>query len=279
MSRVVVKMNRAAEEVFCRMTRLPGFRTLWHKFPLGSVQTRVTFGIFDRPHYAYGVYSAAWLAKRLKLPGISAIELGVAGGDGLIALERIARIVAKDLGIRIAVVGFDSGHGMPKPADYRDLPYVWGEKLYPMDEVRLRARLSPETLLSIGDVRETVPEWLARSDSPPLGFAAFDLDYYSSTLAALRMFDPPSPERTLPRVYCYFDDIIWPLWACHNEFTGQLCAIREFNCEHEFKKLCVDNMLRWMLPHPQAWTEQMYIMHDFHHPLYCTNITPPANGK
>jgi hypothetical protein len=261
------------------MRRIPGFRTLWHRFPLGSLRTRVSYGIFDRPHYAYGVYSAAWLAKRLNLPGISVIEFGVAAGGGLLALESIARVVAMELGVRIETAGFDTGEGMPEPIDYRDLPYVWGKKFYAMDQMKLKSKLSPGTNLLIGDVRETVPEWLARQNLLPVGFAAFDLDYYSSTMAALRIFESPDPETTLPRVYCYFDDIVWPLWACHNEFTGQLGAIRDFNSTHEFKKICADNMLRWMLPHPQAWNDQIYIMHDFRHPRYCTNITPPAASQ
>src|SRR5882762_4141903 len=80
------------ERVLVRLTQIPGVRSLWHRFPVGSVDLRVRYGIFSRPHYAYGVYSAASLAKRLKLRGISAIEFGVAGGRGLQALESIARI-------------------------------------------------------------------------------------------------------------------------------------------------------------------------------------------
>jgi len=269
-------MVKSADGILSHLTKIPGFRAVWHRFPMGSLPTRVAHGIFDRPNYAYGVYSAAWLAKRLNLPGISVIEFGVAAGGGLLALERIARLVEKETGIRIVVAGFDTGKGMPPPVDYRDLPYVWGKGFYAMDQKALRSRLSPATELVIGDVRETIPEWLARKDVLPVGFVSFDLDYYSSTMASFRIFESTDPSRTLPRVYCYMDEVIWPQWACHNEFTGELCAIRDFNATHEFKKICAENMLRWMRPHRQPWNEQIYIMHDFHHPHYCTNISPAS---
>lgn len=41
----------------------------------------------------------------------------------------------------------------------------------------------------------------------------------------------------LPRVYCYFDDVVWPEFACHNEFTGELHAIHEYNTLTETRKI------------------------------------------
>jgi hypothetical protein len=75
-------------------------------------------------------------------------------------------------------------------------------------------------------------------------------------------------------VYCYFDDIIWPERAAHNEYTGELCAIREFNEEHEMKKICPIHLLRHTRLQPAPWADQFYIMHDFRHSLYTRNITP-----
>ncbi|MBZ5626492.1 MAG: hypothetical protein LAQ69_48590 [Acidobacteriia bacterium] len=115
------------DRILALLTRIPGARSLWCRFPIGSVGLRVRFGIWHRPHYAYGCYSAAQLARRLGLNGITVMELGVAGGRGLLALEEIAGAVAGAVGIQIDVVGFDSGEGMPAPVDYRDLPHVWGQ--------------------------------------------------------------------------------------------------------------------------------------------------------
>src|SRR6516162_367887 len=101
------------DRLLTRLTQIPGFRTLWNRFPAGSLSTRVRYGIFDRPHYAYGVYAAADLAKRLGLSAIEVAEFGVAGGRGLLALENISAMVSADAGVLIHISGFDSGDGMP----------------------------------------------------------------------------------------------------------------------------------------------------------------------
>jgi hypothetical protein len=253
-----------------RLTAIPGARSLWCRFPVGSVQTRTDFGIWERPHYAYGIHCAALQARGLGLPAISAIEFGVAGGRGLVAMQSIAGQIAADTGVAIRVFGFDSGQGMPPPTDYRDLPYVWQGGWYKMEPEKVRARLQGTELI-LGDVAETVSAWVRRADVPPVGFAAFDLDYYSSTKQAFGIF---AAQRHLPRTYCYFDDIMWPEHACHNEFIGELCAIREFNEEHAHRKICPIHLLGHMRPHPAAWNDHMYVMHDFQHELYCRNLTP-----
>ncbi len=257
-----------------RLTQIPGARSLWDRFPFGSVETRVRYGIFDRPHYAYGVYAAADLAKRLGLSAISVIELGVAGGRGLLALERLALTVSTHLGVQISVAGFDSGQGMPAPVDYRDLAHVWGKGFYKMDAAKLKSKLSPGTELILGDIEDTVRSWVPKGS---IGFVAFDLDYYSSTKTAFRLFETDDPHTRLPRVYCYFDDLRWPEHACHNEYMGELCAIKEFNQEHEHKKICPIHMFRHTRVHQEPWNEQMYMLHDFRHPLYCQNVTPSGD--
>lgn len=257
--------------ILTRLTRIPGARALWCRFPIGSVELRVQHGIFSRPQYAYGVYSAADLAKKLGITAITVVELGVAGGRGLLALQEIAEIVESHFGVSIHVAGFDSGQGMPPPTDYRDLPHVWNAGFYKMDPIKLKALLSRRTELILGDVPEMVSSWTSEA---PIGFVAFDLDYYSSTKGALRLFERCA---CLPRTYCYFDDVIWPETACHNEYVGELCAIREFNQEHEYRKICPLHMLRAMRASPSPWNDQIYVCHDFKHPLYCKNLTSTGN--
>jgi hypothetical protein len=263
------------ERLLTRVTSIPGVRSLWVRYPFGPVDTRVRFGIWTMPQYAYGVYSAAEQASRLGLKAISVMEFGVAGGRGLLALEDIARNVARHIGMEIQVFGFDTGEGMPAAADYRDLPHVWERGYYKMDVEKLKKRLNGAELV-LGDVAETVPLFLSRASLAPIGFVSFDLDYYSSTKSALRLFES-GPESRLPRVYSYFDDMVWPEHACHNEYVGELRAIREFNEAHADRKLCPIHMLRHTRPHQNAWNEQMYALHDFAHPLYCTNITLPGD--
>ncbi len=239
---------------------------------MGPVDVRVRYDVFARPHYAYGVYSAAMLAKQLGLKGISVFELGVAGGRGLISLQDVSEEIAEFADIRIDVFGLDGGTGMPRALDFRDLPHVWGQGDYAMDETLLRSKLGKAKLM-VGDVAQTAKDWLAQSDNLPIGFISFDLDYYSSTVKAFSLFDAVESTR-LPRVYCYFDDIIYPERGCHNEYTGELCAIKEFNEQHDTRKICPVHLLRHTRLRPAPWNEQTYVMHDFQHPLYSTNTTP-----
>ena len=140
-----------------------------------------------------------------------------------------------------------------------------------MDRAGLESKLTSAKLV-IGKVEETLTSFVAPY---PIGFIAFDLDYYSSTKSAFRAFEADH----LPRVYCYFDDTIWPESACHNDYTGELCAIREFNMEHIDTKICQIHGLAHTQPRKAGWNEAIYVFHDFKHPLYCVNLTPKEHSQ
>ena len=218
-----------------------------------------------RPNYTWPVIQAAHLAKALGHPRISVIEFGVAGGNGLLALERAAEIIESLFDVAIDVYGFDSGHGLPKPVDYRDLPHLWKESFYKMDEQKLKKRLRRSRLL-IGPVDETVSQFLA-SKPAPVGFVSFDLDYYSSTTQAFKLL-VAEHSRLMPRIHCYFDDV---MGLPHSEFTGERLAIREFNDRHQFRKIAPIQGLHYSLPvqyRHEPWPEQMFLCHLFDHPMY-----------
>jgi hypothetical protein len=271
----VLVADKLGETVLRQLVRVPGVQSLWGRLGIGSLALRMRYDISERPEYAYGVYSAAVLAERLGLPAISVVELGVAGGKGLLALERLAAEIGAALGVEIAVYGFDSGSGMPPPRDYRDLPHVWGQGFYQMDVEALKSRLRTARLI-LGDVGATAPEFVASSAHPPLGFISFDLDYYSSTKEAFALFDGPAATR-LPRVYSYFDDISGPEIAVMNPFVGELLAIEEFNAARPTRKLSQIVHLRTEREKPALWNEKIYALHDFEHPLYTKNVMPAGD--
>ena len=64
-------------------------------------------------------YRRLWdrLMATLGYDRISVIEFGVAGGNGLVALESCARQAAELSGVAIDTYGFDTGTGLPKPTD------------------------------------------------------------------------------------------------------------------------------------------------------------------
>lgn len=109
----------------------------WSEFGPPALLRQAT----DFHQYAYGVLGAVKLAAALGLPDVSLLELGVAGGNGLLELERLATEVEREHSVASRVVGFDLGTGMPPPLDHRDVPYAWREGFFRMDEALLRSRL------------------------------------------------------------------------------------------------------------------------------------------
>jgi hypothetical protein len=217
--------------------------------------------------YGYGVIQAAALAGSLGYSRMSVIELGVAGGNGLLELERLSKKHSGPSGVYIQVAGFDSGGGMPEPIDHRDLPYIWQANFFKMDEAALRKRFSTASL-HLGDVGETGRNYIA-SKPAPIGFISFDLDYYSSTVKAFEALLEADVERYLPRVVCYFDDTVGPHHVMHSSFTGEMLAIDEFNAAHKTRKIGKLNGLRYKIqPLDGAWVEGIYILHLFDHPRY-----------
>ena len=207
------------------------------------------------PAYGYCVESGAALAKALGYPGITVIEFGVAGGNGLVALEQHASAAERAYGLTIDVVGFDSGIGLPETGDYRDLPYRFSRGFYPMDPDKLRARLK-RAHVELGQISDTLPRFGATCRFP-IGVVLIDLDYYSSTKSAFAIFDVAP---TLPRVPVYFDD----LWLA-TQFTGEWAAIRDYNDAHPTQKIAQT----WALAHGQRWESQVFEWHKFDHPDYC----------
>ena len=218
-----------------------------------------------KPSYAWGVLHAAHLARALSTERISVIEFGVAGGNGLRALEDVAEKVENVFELGIDVYGFDSGKGLPKPRDYRDLPNLYRDAAFPMDVEKLKRQLK-KAQLNLGLVEDTVRQFIG-SRPFPIAFISFDLDYYSSTAAALKVL-AADQALLLPRVYCYFDDIMGFTYC---EYTGERLAIAEFNAAQSTRKISPIYGLKYFLPPRFAhmeWAEEMYLAHIFDHDLY-----------
>jgi hypothetical protein len=239
-----------------------------------AYETRLRWDAVPYPHYGYGLLQAALQARGLQIPAVSAVEFGVAGGSGLVALEEHAVAIEALTGVAVRTFGFDTGEGLPMATDHRDLPYIWRPGYFKMDVPALHARLRRSELI-LGDVRETVPRFRGRDDVPPLAFISFDLDYYSSTRAAMEVLDGPEAHR-IPRVFCHFDDIIGIDAELHSPFAGQLLAIEEHNAANEHRKLALINGLRHKRRLPRAWNDQLYVLHDFRHPSYSVHLGPEA---
>ena len=226
-----------------------------------SIETRSTWELSARPHYLLGIFEAAKQAKKQGVPEISVIEFGVAGGNGLVAMQEEAASVEQATGIRIQVFGFDSGgSGLPQLiGDYRDHPDAWQAGDFAMDEPQLRRRLMPRTTLILGNVRDTVPSFFLTAQRPPIGFVSFDLDLYSSTSDALKIFTVPG-SRMLWNTPLYFDDINF---VFNHRWAGEFLAISEFNDANDDIKIDRWYGVRNGRPFPERGIfDKMFIAHN-----------------
>jgi hypothetical protein len=198
---------------------------------------------------------------------MTVVELGVAGGNGLVSLCRHAEAIRKELGIEIKVVGFDTGAGLPDTGDIRDLQYFWPPTAFPMDSAALEKRLQGKARVILGNVADTIREWNPDADAP-LGAVMFDLDLYSSTMNAFPIL---AKQSILPRVWCYFDDIFVdePEIAL-TDYIGEREAIRQFNLSPERQKMNDHLSPAYVFRHinPGIWQSQIYLYHRLGHPDY-----------
>ena len=218
-------------------------------------------------HYARIVWAAAEEARKLNLKEISVIEFGVAGGNGLIALEFHAAEIGRLFGIEIFVYGFDTGKGLPEyKTDYRDMPYHFKKETYNMDYQRLTNRLEKAKLV-LGDIHETSQQFW-NTEPAPVGAIAIDVDFYTSTVSVLHMLETEY-KNVLPRIFMYFDDIFRGF-----ENVGENEAIKEFNRKH-VRDISISpegtakgydrSFLGYSL---YEWKADIKVCHYFKHPLY-----------
>ncbi|MDR0410274.1 MAG: hypothetical protein LBH18_07780 [Spirochaetaceae bacterium] len=261
--------SRLYDNFFSNEIVWPFTKLLIKGLHLFSYSFRAKLGLISpKPEYARCVFSGAFLGKSLGYKKISMIEFGVAGGRGLTALEKHAEVIGREMGIEIEVYGFDTGKGLPKTNDYRDLPYIWREGFYKMDVEKLKSRLRSAKLV-IGDVGETVAKFFDDYNPAPVAAVMFDMDFYSSTVPALHMFEADD-SRLLPRICTYFDDIgnsAFDYNYCFSDYTGERLAIREFNEKHDKRKISPDFGLL-ADKFRESWYSGIFYVHLFEHAKY-----------
>ena len=249
-------LNKTNDLIFCpEPLRVVFFRFLLTKLTFIPYSTRLYKEAVPRPWYGFPIFNSLKLAKALGYKKVSIIEFGVAGGSGLVNIEYHVKEIQKIIDIEVEIYGFDSGVGLPKLEDYRDLPYFWKEGFYKMDVPKIKSRLNSAKLV-LGDVKETLKNF----ECAPIACVMIDLDYYSSTVAALDIFNKPH----LPRVFCYFDDVapISGEVCLYSEYTGELLAINEYNNKNTAKKITK------YIGKNTKYRNNMYIFNNFEHQKY-----------
>lgn len=223
---------------------------------LGSTRLKISFDLLLRQQHAYGLLFAADEAKKRNLRSVTVVELGVGSGTGLMNLCELATKVTQSTGIEFKIFGFDTGAGMPPPQDYRDHPEFYKEGWFPMDQEKLPKKLPPFCKLILGDLKNTLKNFVENlSPDSPLGFATLDVDYYSSSVQALELFKG-RPANYLPVIPVYVDDMMYP---AHNPYCGEWLAINEFNRDTASRKITPDIFLshRRIFKHAE-WLTHIY---------------------
>lgn len=250
-------------------------RKLLTRWPIGSYASRLHASAVSRPTYGWCMYHAAEEAKKLGHKAMTVVEMGVAGGSGLLSLCQHRQEIQKAFGIEIVVVGFDTGKGLPATGDPRDLLYCWPPGSFEMDRDALEKRLNGQAQLVLGDVATTTAQWSADPQAP-LGAIMFDLDFYTSTIAALGLL---TKQHVLPRVWCYFDDISGYPDNAYTDRIGVREAIRDFNLDPQRRALSdhLSPAYTFRGMPPEAWYDQIYLYHRLSHPDYNTCLS--TGGK
>jgi hypothetical protein len=226
----------------------------------GSFRAKVAFDLCVRQHNAFGLLRAADNALWEGIQEVTVVEFGVASGAGLMNLCRLAERVTRETGVKFRIAGFDSGTGMPEPRDYRDHPGLYGASDFQMgDPETLRAVLPANAELIIGNVADTVGPFLASlSPASPLGYVVLDVDYYSSSVECLKIFEGAA-DKYLPNVVLFADDV---MFIDHNDWQGELLAINEFNSRNDMRKIGLMNRLgNHRIFRNARWLTQMFYVH------------------
>lgn len=251
-------------------------REILKRSGLGTYELRLRLGAVERPFYGYIVYQAANLAARLGYREISVLEFGVGTGGGLRNLEEHAIQASRLFPVAIQIYGFDTGVGLPEPEDYRDLPFAWQKSFFRMDPAALGATLKSAKLV-LGDIRNTGPDFFKEHRPAPIAAISYDLDYYSSTICALKMLCA-GEQNYLPRVFCHFDDILGSDTELHCRFTGVRLAIDEFNETHADIKIdSAYHLLAREIVEP--WFHQIHICHFLRHSRYNDFVAEPPGPR
>jgi hypothetical protein len=234
----------------------------------GSFRLKVLYDLVRRREHAYSLLQAADWARERGLGKLTVVEAGVASGAGLRNMIRIGEKVTAITGVKFEFAGFDTGTGMPPPVDYRDHPEVFRTGDFQMPDVEsLRQELPSHARLLLGDVADTIPEFMAGlTPESPIGYIVIDVDYYSSAKAAMEVMKGPS-DRYLPLTLVYFDDVGAVVFPWANDWCGERLAIREFNEENAMRKLQHDAFMKYGRVYKDSdWLDRMYKLHVLDHP-------------
>ncbi|MEU0336022.1 class I SAM-dependent methyltransferase [Streptomyces sp. NPDC006193] len=186
--------------------------------------------VYLRRHQLADLLSMDALYRMLpEVPGVI-MEFGVLHGRHLAAFTALRSIYEPYNSLR-RIIGFDTFTGFPDIADVDRVSTsatvgrfaVPGNEVGHLREVLAAHELSEpfghtrRTFVIQGDVRETVPRYLAENEETVIALAFFDLDLYRPTKELLETIRPHLTKGSI----LAFDELAHPKWP------GETTALRE----------------------------------------------------
>ena len=196
--------------------------------------------------------------------------MGVAGGNGIKSLYSYKKKIEKILNIKISIIGFDSGSGLPEVKRKEDLPFFWKAGDYTNENISHLEQNYEDVKIYAGDISETIDAFVNETKNK-IGCIFFDLDLYSSTKSFLDKIHMLSEKNLLlPRTLCYFDDLFIADYGL-DETNGEPLAITDFNQENKNLKLgkAFDSISDFKFPLAK---NQIFTLHDYNNLNYSKYI-------
>lgn len=216
-----------------------------------------------RPQYATSLGQGVMQALHCGYDKIVAVELGVGQGQGLLELCKAAEYYREKFEIDIQVYGFDNATGLPPITGYKDHPEIWQTGQFKMNNPdSIQSKLPEFGHLIIGDIGETVRDFETTIYGARLAFVSIDLDYYSSTVRAMPLFEM-NAQSYVPALPVYVDDV--EVLISYNPWCGEEAALNEFNETHEFRKFHRK---------PNFAIHNFYVFHVLDHPIRTGKVKP-----
>ena len=177
-------------------------------------------------------------------------------------MAALAPEIEKESGVKLRIVGFDTGQGLPSVEGFKDHPELWNPGDFTTnDRTALLKAIKGRAEIIWGDIGDTVGSFMD-TVTAPICFISIDVDIYSATKSALRCLTC-EPEKYTPAVSMYFDDVTF-FFA--NRWAGELVAIDEFNSENQFRKIDRDRSLPGLRQiKADGWYEKMYVCNLLDH--------------
>jgi len=94
-----------------------------------------------RPHYETMLLESCTEAKKLAYNEVSILELGIAGGNGILSLEKYKKNIENITDVKINIYGLDSGEGMPTSDNKADAIFLTKEGSYKIDKKKNRSKI------------------------------------------------------------------------------------------------------------------------------------------